>query len=505
MPDEDKDKESALAELAEARRRLSELESAVANERDTAEALRVSEERFRKIFDHSNDSIFVVDPEKDEIIDVNARACRMLGYTKAELLSIPMSVIHPHEMPQLRAFAQSVVEEGHGWTDSLTCLTKSKETLAAEISASIVDLAGRKCMIALVRDVTEPVRLRREREYLLGEIRAEGHFGAIRGKSAALRKVLGEVEKVAPTDASVLVVGESGTGKELIARAIHDKSRRRDRTLVRVNCASIPSELFESEFFGHVKGSFTGAVKDRSGRFEIAHQGTLFLDEVGEIPLFLQSKLLRVLQEGQFERVGESRMRHVDVRIIAATNRNMAQATEKGTFREDLFYRLNVFPINIPPLRERREDIAPLVEYLVEASSKKLGVSRPTLPPGELARLEAYPWPGNVRELQNVVERALIIARDGVLRFDLGAARSPARPTVGVKAGPDAPPSTLSELKESERDVVIRALESSSWKVSGKDGAAARLGIKPTTLASRMKRMGIRKSPPRGSSAPEGS
>ena len=482
-------------ELTSLRQRISELESAADEHRQTEQALRPTEERYHKIFDHSNDAIFLVDPVEDAILDVNAKACEMLGYSREELLSVPMSVVHPHEMARLRAFAQSVFKEGKGWTDELTCLTRSGVTLSAEISASMIEIEERACMIAMVRDVSDRERLARENDYLHDEIRAELRIGSIKGNSEPMRKVLEQIQIVAPTDASVLVTGESGTGKELVARGIHDQSDRAERPLVRVNCASIPSELFESEFFGHVKGAFTGAVKDRTGRFELADGGTIFLDEIGEIPLELQSKLLRVLQEGEFERVGEERTRKVNVRIVAATNRDLLTESKAGRFRQDLYYRLSVFPIEIPPLRDRREDIGPLTEYFVEHSSTRLGVPRPTLTKSHLRYLEQYAWPGNVRELQNVIERAVILSRGGRLQFDLGGAAAPSLPARKTDVGSPQTPDdlTLDDIKRMERDVIVGALEQSDWQVHGEDGAAGRLGLKPTTLSSKMKKMGIQK------------
>jgi transcriptional regulator with GAF, ATPase, and Fis domain len=301
----------------------------------------------------------------------------------------------------------------------------------------------------------------------------------------------------------VLILGESGAGKERVARAIHEASQRRSRPLVRVNCASIPKDLFESEFFGHVKGAFTGAVKDRAGRFEVADGGTLFLDEVGEIPSDLQAKLLRVLQEGTFERVGEERTRRVSVRIVSATNRDLQAEAKAGRFRLDLYYRLAVFPIELPPLRERREDIRPLALHFLGEVTRRLGRSRLRFAPGAMERLETYPWPGNVRELQNVVERAAILTRDGDLRFDgllpaMGPGpQSPAhRPRSGGGADAGAavptPFPTLAEIRAEERRLVLSAVEASGGRIYGPEGAAARLGIPPTTLSSTLRRWGVR-------------
>src|SRR5437667_3164792 len=304
-----------------------------------------------------------------------------------------------------------------------------------------------------------------ENEFLQDEFRAS--FGNIIGHGPALQKVLAQIATVAPTEANVIILGESGTGKELVARAIHDLSARKGRPLVRVNCASIPKDLFESEFFGHVRGAFTGAIKDRVGRFELADEGTLFLDEVGEIPLDMQSKLLRVLQEGQFERVGDERTRTVMVRLIGATNRDLLAEAKAGRFRLDLYYRLSVFPIEVPSLWERLEDVGELAEHFIKQASRRLGVPRPRLTKIQAQELQGYDWPGNVRELQNVIERAVILAKGGKLQFDL-----PRR--VGVD-GPAAPPASLDgnvklsldELAVRERDIVAAALRRTNWKIYG--------------------------------------
>jgi len=333
-----------------------------------------------------------------------------------------------------------------------------------------------------------------ENEFLQDEVRL--NFGDIIGQSPAIQKVLAQISTVAPTDANVLVQGESGTGKELVARAIHDLSARKDHPLVRVNCASIPKDLFESEFFGHVRGAFTGAIKDRVGRFELADGGTLFLDEIGEIPLDLQSKLLRVLQEGQFERVGDERTRTAKVRLIVATNRDLLTEAKTGHFRLDLYYRLSVFPIEVPPLRERLEDIGPLAEHFIRQSARRLGVARPRLNRHHVQELQSYDWPGNVRELQNVIERAVILARGRQLQFELpphASRNGPLavqRPASDDEEGDDL---SLDELVVRERAIVSKALERSRWKIYGADGAAALLNIKPTTLVSKMKRLGVRR------------
>jgi transcriptional regulator with GAF, ATPase, and Fis domain len=302
---------------------------------------------------------------------------------------------------------------------------------------------------------------------------------------------LRDVDTVAATDTSVLILGESGTGKELVARAIHQRSPRAGKPLVKVNCGSIPRELFESEFFGHVRGSFTGAVRDRIGRFQLADGGTLFLDEVGEIPLDLQAKLLRVLQEGEFERVGDESTRRVNVRVLAATNRDLQQEIADGRFRLDLFYRLGVFPIEMPPLRARREDIPDLVSHFVRHSCERLHVAVPRVPVRELDRAQAYDWPGNIRELQNAVERAVILARGGVLELPLS---SGVRPGLAPAPSQHGEHEIISERRwqDLERANVMRALRQSAFRLYGVGGAAELLGVNAGTLASRLKRLGIK-------------
>jgi formate hydrogenlyase transcriptional activator len=301
------------------------------------------------------------------------------------------------------------------------------------------------------------------------------------GASAALTEVLRQVELVAPTDATVLIQGETGTGKELIARALHQRNARRPHPLIKVNGAAIPSELLESELFGHERGAFTGAMAQKSGRFELAHRGTLFLDEVGDLPLDLQPKLLRVLQEQAFERVGGTRTIRVDVRLIAATHRDLAQMVTEGTFRSDLYYRLNVFPIRLPPLRERPDDIPLLVRHFAHQHAQRLQKVVHTIPAEALEALTRYPWPGNIRELQNVIERAVILTRDGVLRPVLPTRQQP--PQRSSAAG-----GTLADV---QRDYILRVLRDTRGVIGGQHGAAARLGLKRTTLLSRMERLGI--------------
>ena len=332
-------------------------------------------------------------------------------------------------------------------------------------------------------------QLRQENALLREEVTASAGHGLMVGESPALQRVLEQVALAAPTEAPILVLGESGTGKELLAQTIHERSRRSAAPMIRVNCAAIPRELFESEFFGHVKGSFTGAVKDRAGRFELADGGTLFLDEVGEIPLELQGKLLRVLQEGTFERIGEEKTRKVDVRIVAATNRDLKQAVADGRFRQDLYYRLSVFPVTLPSLRERREDVPALVRHFAAQVARKAGLPPPEIGEDALGAFVEYSWPGNVRELQNEVERAMILARGG----------KPVFSAPGTAAGSGGAPGgegldrivSESEWQGLQRENMVRALRATKWRVDGPGGAAELLGLRPTTLRSRMAAMGV--------------
>jgi formate hydrogenlyase transcriptional activator len=336
-------------------------------------------------------------------------------------------------------------------------------------------------------------KLADEKLYLEEEIRTEYTFEEIVGESPALKRVLSQVETVAGTDSTVLILGETGTGKEVIARAIHDLSLRRERTFVKVNCAAIPTGLLESELFGHEKGAFTGAIAQKVGRFELAHRGTLFLDEVGDIPLELQPKLLRVLQEKEFERLGSTRTLHVDVRVVAATNRDLTQMVEDRLFRSDLYYRLNVFPITVPPLRERAEDIPLLVRYFAQKYARRMDRRIETIPAEEMEALTRYHWPGNVRELENLIERAVILSRGPALHVPLPEDRLSGE-------GPSASPLTL---EAAEREHILRILRDTDWVIAGPHGAAARLGVKRTTLQSRMAKLGISRpgrqptSPPR--------
>jgi PAS domain S-box-containing protein len=450
---------------------------------------------------------------------VNPVAERILGWSADELVGTDIhSTVHhthhdgrhyPHEdCPIYAAFRDGAV---HQVSDEVFWRKDGTAVWVEYTSTPIRDRGVVVGAVIVFRDVSQRreadeklraalsevdqlrERLEQENAYLQEEIRTETNPRGIIGRTAAVQKTLRQVSLVAPTDATVMITGESGTGKELIARAIHEASQRSDRPLIRVNCAAIPRELFESEFFGHVRGAFTGALRDRIGRFELADGGTLFLDEVGEIPLELQGKLLRVLQEGHFERVGEERTRAVNVRVIAATNRELKQEVRQGRFREDLYFRLNVFPVETVPLRDRREDIPLLAQHFLTSESKSFK-SDLRLSEGDVRRLMQYDWPGNVRELQNVIERAAILAQNGRLRIDLpiqqGGTELPAASRRPKNGAPQAI-MTDDEMREYERSNILAALKASGGKVFGKGGAAELLAIKPTTLASRIKSLGI--------------
>jgi formate hydrogenlyase transcriptional activator len=347
--------------------------------------------------------------------------------------------------------------------------------VAAQVAIAVENALAFQEIAELKNKLTE------EKLYLEDEIRTEHNFEEIVGESPALKALLYQLQTVAPTDSTVLILGETGTGKELIARALHNLSTRRDRTFVKINCAAIPTGLLESELFGHERGAFTGAIAQKLGRFELADKGTLFLDEVADIPPELQPKLLRVLQEQEFERLGSTRTRRVDVRLVAATNRDLGHMVENGQFRSDLFYRLNVFPLSVPPLRERPEDIATLVRYFAQRYARRMNRHVETVSAESIAALERYHWPGNIRELENLIERAVILSPSPVLHIPLSE----------LKSNPDGHPPGLPTLAEAERDHILRALEESKWVLGGPKGAAAMLGMKRTTLQSRMQKLGI--------------
>ncbi|MDX9765918.1 MAG: sigma 54-interacting transcriptional regulator [Ectothiorhodospiraceae bacterium] len=472
----------------------------------------------RLILHAAGEGIYGVDADGNTTF-VNPAAERMLGWRAGELVGRDMhtAVHHMHadgshypsrQCPIYAAFRDGAVHR----VDDEVFWRKDGTPITVEYTSTPIRDRGRLVgAVVVFRDITRRKeaeerlraaldevnelreRLEQENAYLQEEIETEFRHGEIIGRSSPMAKVIRQIELVAPTEASVLVVGESGTGKELIARAIHGASTRSKRPLIRVNCAAIPRELFESEFFGHARGAFTGALRDRVGRFELADGGTLFLDEIGEIPTELQGKLLRVLQDGQFERVGEERTRQVDVRLIAATNRDLKAEVRRGRFREDLYFRLNVFPIESVPLRERIADIPLLAAEFLERACRRANKTGVRLSQGDIRALGAYDWPGNVRELENVIERAVILSQNGRLRLELPE-RVPAPAPNGVIA-PQASqtPEVLTEddRRRRDRDNLRAALETCNGKIYGPGGAAELLGMRPTTLASRMKALGI--------------
>jgi len=384
----------------------------------------------------------------------------------------------------------------------LTARCLDSSSFPAEATVSRFELHHRKYTTLILRNVRDRVEAEQkiqsltvETELLREELRAQHQDGTLIGESHALKQVLRDVSQVAETDTTVLLMGETGTGKELVARAVHEASARRERPLVTVNCAAIPATLIESELFGHEAGAFTGATKKREGRFALADRGTIFLDEIGELPLELQAKLLRVLQEGEFDPVGSSKTRKVDVRVLAATNRDLPKFISEGKFREDLFYRLNVFPLRLPPLRERGDDVVRLASVFVRRFAKKMGRAVAPLDADDVHRLTSYGWPGNVRELQNVVERAVITATDGRLNLDRALPEPITKSFPPEQASQSEPGMirTAKDLEELERANLLRALTATKWKVSGEQGAAKLLGINASTFSSRMKALKIQK------------
>lgn len=450
---------------------------------------------------------------------INPAAKRLLGRTDGDVLGQNIHYVHHHthddgthypveECPIYAAIRDGVVHEGiqevfwkHDGTPFPVEFTSTPIISEGSIIGAVVvfrDISQRmetekKLREALTEVSALKARLEDENAYLQQEILSEQRYHGIIGESTAIKRIHQQIELVAQTEAAVLITGESGTGKELIARAIHDASNRKDKPMIRVNCAAIPHELFESEFFGHIRGAFTGAVRDRIGRFELANGGTLFLDEVGEIPLELQSKLLRVLQEGQLERVGEEKTRNVDVRIIAATNRDLKNEAEAHRFREDLYFRLNVFPIHSPPLRERDSDISLLATHFLELASQKFGKKGCKLRQSDLKPLQTYNWPGNIRELQNVMERAAITSQQGRVTIDLPLSTGKQEAAVKEELSMEAIIIPDDEMQERVKRNMLAALEQCEWKLFGDDGAASLLRIKPTTLASRIKRLGLKR------------
>jgi PAS domain S-box-containing protein len=463
--------------------------------------VRESAAQLAGLVDSAMDAIVRLDQDL-RVAAVNPAAERAFGLAPGAG-GLPLArLLLPEDAARLEEVARKLVAgsipERRCWlAGGLTARAGEGSTFPAEATLSVFDLHGQHHFTLILRNVNERLEAERriqtltdETEYLRSELRELGRTGEIVGRSPALLRVLRDLEEVAPADTTVLILGETGTGKELFARALHTASRRREGPLVKVNCAAIPATLIESEFFGHERGAFTGATTRRDGRFTLADGGTIFLDEVGELPLELQGKLLRVLQEGELEPVGSSRTRKVDVRVVAATNRELHRAVQEGKFREDLYYRLAVFPVTLPPLRERGDDVALLAAEFARQFAARLGRRIEPLTPEMTARLAAYSWPGNVRELQNVIERAVITARDGRLNLDRALPPTAApEPAGGNGGGPGL--LRAEDLARIERDNIVRALERTNWQVAGDSGAAHLLGVAPSTLSSRMKALGV--------------
>ena len=482
------------------------------------EASRI-EAQYLELYRETPAMMHTVDSE-GRIVHASDRWLSKMGYRRPEVLGRNIIELLAADSMLDRQQVIDIIAQGDLDNEPRNYVTRSGDIIEALVSSRVergADGRVRQMHVAM-KDMTaqneaerrlraafeENARLReelqRERDYLREEVQVSMNFGRIIGESAALRRMLARVEAVAQTSASVLIQGESGTGKELVAHVIHTRSPRSDAPLVKVNCASIPSELFESEFFGHVKGAFTGAHRDRVGRFQLADGGTLFMDEIGEIPLDLQGKLLRVLQEGEFEQVGSDRTRSVNVRVVAATNRDLDKAVEDGTFREDLFYRLSVFPIDVPPLRDRGDDIVQLASHFLEKICQDFGHRPLSLGRQHLELMRNYDWPGNVRELKNVIERAVILSKGKLLRLDLAMADIPRSTTAGIATTPSeaATPPIMKEQEflELHKNNLLAALRETGWRVSGPRGAAALVGLKPSTFTDRMKKFGIARPRP---------
>ena len=465
-------------------------------------ALRESEERFRRLSEGPFEGIAITD--QGRIIDANEQMGHILGYQQKELIGIPVSQL---VAPESRELVMGKIQSADETPYEHMAQRKDGSTFPVEVYGRRIPYKGRMVRVTAIRDITERKRveesllraaeevkrlkdrLEAEKIYLQDEIKIEHNFEEIIGVSPNLVSILHQVEQVASTDSTVLILGETGTGKELIARAIHNISPRAHRTLVKINCAALPEHLIESELFGHEKGAFTGALTRTIGRFELADGGTLFLDEIGELPPGLQVKLLRVLQEGEFERLGSAKTQRVDVRVIAATNRDLKAAVDHGTFRNDLYFRLNVFPINIPPLRERREDIPLLVKHFVAKYAGRIGKEIDQISKRSMEMLCAYHWPGNIRELENVIERAVILNHGPILDIGEQLETQPAEPL-----RPDRAPT----LKEHEQMMIRKTLEECQWVIEGSHGAASRLDMPPSTLRDRMRKYGIEKQQGRG-------
>jgi PAS domain S-box-containing protein len=468
------------------------------------EELRRSHDRLQALIENASDGITVVDAE-GRILYEGPSALRILGYKPEEMIGrYAGDFISPQDIPSLNDKIRRALENPEEvQTLRLQARRRDGSTIDVEaVGRRSRDPADHPYVVFNWRDISERVqfydklreRLESENEYLQEEVRAASGSGTILGRSAGVHRVLEQIEMVAPTDATVLIHGETGVGKELVARAIHERSLRRDRPLVKINCTAIPRELFESEFFGHIKGAFSGALRDRIGRFQLADGGTLFLDEIGELPLGMQPKLLRVLQDGEFEPVGNDQTRRVNVRIIAATNRDLKSLVHARRFRQDLFYRLSVFPIEVPPLRERKDDIPLLAKHFLEAASRRFSRSGLHLTASQIRQLQNYDWPGNVRELQNVIERAVITSRLGSLSLDIPAPESGAPGVTAIRSSSREESEVITDMEmiRRMRDNMAAALKRSGGRIYGPGGAAELLGIRPSTLSTRIKKLGLK-------------
>jgi formate hydrogenlyase transcriptional activator len=473
------------------------------------EALVQSEERFRDLFDEAPIA-YVHEGLDSRFIEANRTAMRILGLKPEEIAEMTGKSLVPNTLEAQRRLGEWLdsMERGTATTGTVLELRRKDDGKPVWIQCWSRPAPDGSYTRTMFIDVTDRVLMEREKArleaqntYLIEEIKETHNFEEIVGQSRPLAEVIEKVKLVASTDSSVLILGETGTGKELVARAVHSNSDRRNRPLVKVNCAALPVGLIESELFGHEKGAFTGAIDRRIGRFELAHGGTIFLDEIGDMPPDLQAKLLRVLQEQEFERLGGSNLIKVDVRVIAATNRDLFRSASEGTFRQDLYYRLNVFPIQLPPLRERREDIPPLVHYFVRRFSLKIGRKITRIQRETMERLMNYSWPGNVRELENVIERAVILSpgielevAPGVLPEIAAVASAQTvvpRPAPEEKSSGAPSPQSIDQV---ERNHILEVLMQTNWRIEGSDGAAALLNLNPSTLRSRMKKLGVQRS-----------
>jgi formate hydrogenlyase transcriptional activator len=491
----------------------------ITERKKTEEALKISETRYRRLFETAQDGILILDADTGQISDVNPFLVEMLGYSHGDLLGKKLWEIGVlRDIEASKAAFTELQSKGYVRYKDLPLETKDGRQVAVEFVSNVYLVNHKKVIQCNIRNVTERKRaaealqkahndlerrveertlelrtalseiktlkdqLEVENIYFRQEIKKKHQFDHIIGQSDGLKYVLYRVEQVAPTNTTVLILGETGTGKELIAAAIHNMSPRTDRPLITVNCAALPANLMESELFGREKGAFTGADTRQVGRFEIAHGSTLCLDEIGELPLEVQAKLLRVIQHNEFERLGSSHTIKVDVRIVATTNRNLEEEVRKGRFRQDLYYRLNIFPITVPPLRQRKEDIPLLVQAFIEQYSRRLGKQITSIQKETMQALQDYPWPGNVRELESVIERAVILCPGPVLQLadELENLSLPLS-------------STARTLEEMERNQIVKTLSETQWRIEGKDGAASILGLHPSTLRARMHKLGIRR------------